>query len=118
MYFLEQHEEEMIKSFSDYPCYGCYRQKTCSNTCDKYKTFIHTHWNNFRKTGKMLTHKKVIQNKQKLVRLVADVRDIMQSELNEWIIKNELDLESFPAIYEIINGDLVKRVVDRLLHGK
>ena len=114
-----EHLENMAADFPDYPCTECKWKGSCGkSTCKDREIWFSIHWKNIYETGQKLIKKKGKRITQKRVRVVADVRKVIQEELKDWIKRNRLDGNILPAVRELENGELVKRIIDRLIDGK
>lgn len=113
-----KHLESMAADFPDYPCNKCKWQGACRNTsCKDRDVWFSIHWNNIHENGQKLIKNKKKRVTEKRIRVVADVRKVIQDELINWLDQNGLDEEILPAVRELENGEFVKRIIDRLIDG-
>lgn len=114
-----EHLAKMAAEFPDYPCTECKWNGTCGKgSCKDRDIWFSLHWNNIYETGQKLIKSKKSRITTKRVRVVADVRKVIQDELKNWIKRNNLDTDVLPAVWELKSGELVERIIDRLIDGK
>lgn len=113
-----EHLAMMAADFPDFPCTDCKWNGACGKaTCKDREIWFSIHWKNIHETGQKLIKNKNKRITQKRVRVVADVRKVIQDELINWLDQNGLDEEILPAVRELENGEFVKRIIDRLIDG-